>query len=365
MSLLILKTRPQIVIPELAVRLGLNEALLLQQVQYWLSETTSGVDHNGRRWVYNTIEEWREQFPYLSESTIKRGFNNLKKLGVLNIEQINKRTHDRTNYYSINYEHALLADEVKLNSSNGSAEASRIGQIDPIEQRKMNRSNRAKVTSSNGSNCPDLTESTTENTSEITTENKSSSLQNSGESRNGSAGGSIKINPEAVIHSPNGQLWGTQRDLDCAKHMFEKIKIINPTAKEPNYADWANDIRLMRDIDGRTHEQIWHLFRWANQDSFWYKNILSPRKLREKFDDLTVKSQEPANQGVKVDPVERESAFTRIICSHSKPQNRTEEIAAKLAGNAGIRRMNEFMGRKTWISIWQKAAEQAAKEVSA
>ncbi|WP_272540135.1 hypothetical protein [Providencia sp. PROV191] len=130
-SLLLLKTRPQIVIPELAVRLGLNEALLLQQVQYWLSETSSGVDHDGRRWVYNTIEEWREQFPYFSESTIKRAFNNLKKLGVLNIEQINKRTHDRTNYYSINYEHALLSDEVKLNPSNSSAEASRTGQNDP------------------------------------------------------------------------------------------------------------------------------------------------------------------------------------------------------------------------------------------
>ncbi len=38
----------------------------------------------------------------------KRAFNNLKKLGVLNIEQINKRTHDRTNYYSINYEHAVI-----------------------------------------------------------------------------------------------------------------------------------------------------------------------------------------------------------------------------------------------------------------
>ncbi|NHX34001.1 replication protein, partial [Escherichia coli] len=63
-SLLLLKTRPQIVIPELAVRLGLNEALLLQQVQYWLSETSSGVDHEGHRWIYNTIEEWREQFPY-------------------------------------------------------------------------------------------------------------------------------------------------------------------------------------------------------------------------------------------------------------------------------------------------------------
>lgn len=361
-SLLLLKTRPQIVIPELAVRLGLNEALLLQQVQYWLSETTSGVEHDGRRWIYNTIEEWRVQFPYFSESTIKRGFNNLKKLGVLNIEQINKHTHDRTNYYSINYEHALLVEEVKMTSSNESTEAIRTGQNDPIEKRKMNRSNSAKMTLSNGSNRPDLTESTTENTQESTTESKPSSLQNSNESGNKSISNHSKINPEAVIHSPNGQQWGTQRDLDCAKHMFEKIKIINPTAKEPNYTDWANDIRLMRSLDGRSHEQIWHLFCWANKDSFWYKNILSPRKLREKFDDLTIKSQEVQNQGPKIDTVARDSAFTRIIGSRSKPQGRIEEIASELAGKTGIRTMKEFQGRQTWISIWKQAAEQAAKE---
>ncbi|MCB6146737.1 hypothetical protein LHK12_22255 [Providencia rettgeri] len=37
----------------------------------------------------------------------------------------------------------------------------------------MKRSNSTKMTSSNGSNCPDLTESTTENTQEITTESNS------------------------------------------------------------------------------------------------------------------------------------------------------------------------------------------------
>ncbi|HDS8432531.1 TPA: replication protein, partial [Proteus mirabilis] len=47
MSLLLLKSRPLVVIPELAVHLGLNEAMLLQQIQYWLTETTSGVEYDG------------------------------------------------------------------------------------------------------------------------------------------------------------------------------------------------------------------------------------------------------------------------------------------------------------------------------
>lgn len=62
------------------------------------------------------------------------------------------------------------------------------------------------------------------------------------------------------------------------------------------------------------------------------------------------------------DAVTRDEAFTRLISSRSKPRNRTEEIAAELAGKTGIRRMTEFMGRKTWIDIWKQATEQAAKE---
>ncbi|HEK0556828.1 TPA: replication protein, partial [Proteus mirabilis] len=118
MSLLLLKSRPLVVIPELAVRLGLNEAMLLQQIQYWLTETTSGVEYDGSRWIYNTVEEWKNQFPFFSESTIKRAFTNLKKQGVLRIEQINKSNHDRTNYYAINYDHHLLTDEVNMTQSN-------------------------------------------------------------------------------------------------------------------------------------------------------------------------------------------------------------------------------------------------------
>lgn len=67
--------------------------------------------------------------------------------------------------------------------------------------------------------------------------------------------------------------------------------------KEPNWADWANEIRLMCSQDGRTHKQICELFAKANRDPFWCKNILSPSKLREKWDDLTLKlSVNPVSQ---------------------------------------------------------------------
>lgn len=51
MKSLIIKSRPQIVIPELAVKIGLHEALVLQQLHYWITETKSGIEHDGRRWI--------------------------------------------------------------------------------------------------------------------------------------------------------------------------------------------------------------------------------------------------------------------------------------------------------------------------
>ncbi|HHR5900638.1 TPA: hypothetical protein ACS7XC_001541 [Providencia alcalifaciens] len=323
--LLLLKTRPQIVIPELAVRLGLSEALLLQQVQYWLSETASGIEHKGRRWIYNTIEEWREQFPYLSESTIKRAFTNLKKLGVLSIEQINKHNHDRTNYYSINYEHTLLSDEVNLTSSNRSPKAIRTGQNDLIDKRKMKRSERVKMTSSNGSNWSDLTESTTENTTEITTESNSScpdASQPDELKRNNNLDDEfLKRHPDAVVFSIKKRQWGSIDDLTCAKWIWQKVLALYEQAaesdgelsrpKEPNWVSWANEIRLMCTLDNRTHRQICELFSRANRDPFWCRNVLSPTKLREQWDHLTLKfsnlSVDTTNKTAGYEPLDFES----------------------------------------------------------
>ncbi|MBD2811891.1 replication protein [Xenorhabdus sp. Vera] len=102
-----------------------------------------------------------------------------------------------------------------------------------------------------------------------------------------------KANPDAAVSTPSGNKWGTAEDLKAADWIYQKILIVRPNAKTPNWASWANDIRLMRQSDNRTHAEICRLFKWANQDSFWYCNILSPAKLREKWDTLESKSTQP------------------------------------------------------------------------
>ena len=78
-------------------------------------------------------------------------------------------------------------------------------------------------------------------------------------------------------------------DLMAAEWILGLIRKLNPSFKEPTIESWANDIRLMRERDNRTHKDICELFKWANQDKFWSVNILSPSKLRDKWDQLSMK----------------------------------------------------------------------------
>lgn len=164
---LLMPSRPIVINPDLAYSIGLNEAIALQQVNYWLKETTSGLERDGVRWIYNTNEQWLEQFPFWSESTLKRTFTRLKNLGVLKVEQLNKSQRDMTNYYTINYESELL-DEVKVTKSKSSKCTLPSGQNEPMEEVKVERSTGSKRTALIRSNCTDvLTENTTENTTDI------------------------------------------------------------------------------------------------------------------------------------------------------------------------------------------------------
>jgi hypothetical protein len=102
MSTLLMDEPPLVVQPGLAVALGLEGALLLQQVHYWANKAAERED--GRRWVYNTVQQWAEQFPFWSERTVRRLLADLKKSGVLLVEEFNAQRGDRTPFYAIDYE---------------------------------------------------------------------------------------------------------------------------------------------------------------------------------------------------------------------------------------------------------------------
>lgn len=125
-----------------------------------------------------------------------------------------------------------------------------------------------------------------------------STSQLSGESFDKEGEGSDPIvvtRPDAAIQTPNGKAWGNRDDLMVAHWMFRRVQLITPTALEPNWAQWANVIRLMRELDGRSHSDICALYDWVSRDTFWCTNILSPAKLRQQWDRLMAKRLNPVS----------------------------------------------------------------------
>ncbi|MCE4971883.1 phage protein, partial [Staphylococcus chromogenes] len=101
MSKLLIDDYPIQVLPKLAEEIGLNEAIILQQIHYWLNSSKHNYD--GKRWIYNSYPKWIEQFPFWSESTIKRTITSLEKQNLVHVGNYNKAGFDRTKWYSINY----------------------------------------------------------------------------------------------------------------------------------------------------------------------------------------------------------------------------------------------------------------------
>lgn len=97
----------QILRKKLAKAIGLNEAIVLNQLHYWIEKNrrTNKNLYDNRYWVYNTYENWQNQdFEYWSIDTIKRTFTKLEKMGLVLSGNFNKMPMDRTKWYTINYE---------------------------------------------------------------------------------------------------------------------------------------------------------------------------------------------------------------------------------------------------------------------
>jgi hypothetical protein len=93
-----------------------------------------------------------------------------------------------------------------------------------------------------------------------------------------------------------------ESDRASATWMFSLIQALDPKAREPNFDKWANTIRLMRETDQRSDVEIRAVFQWANADSFWRANILSPDKLRDKFSQLRLQMERKTHEPSKNNP---------------------------------------------------------------
>lgn len=108
--------------------LGLNEAIVVQQIHYWLNinEKAKINIYDDKVWTYNTYDVWqKENFTFWSVRTLKSIFKKLEDKGILMKGNYNKKKYDRTLWITLNYnklEELLLQYENDTECNHNSGE---------------------------------------------------------------------------------------------------------------------------------------------------------------------------------------------------------------------------------------------------
>ena len=104
---LLIPESPMQFCPMLGALVGESQAIVLQQLQYWLTRSKHVID--GEKWVFNTLDEWNLQFYWLSKSTLQRIFGKLRNFDyegqmyhLVKVRNLTKGSPIK--WYTINYD---------------------------------------------------------------------------------------------------------------------------------------------------------------------------------------------------------------------------------------------------------------------
>lgn len=88
---------------EIAAKYGINAAILLQNIYYWIEKNKANDKHfhDGHYWTYNSVKAFEEMFPYMSKNQINSALQKLESEGIIISGNYNSSTYDRTKWYAI------------------------------------------------------------------------------------------------------------------------------------------------------------------------------------------------------------------------------------------------------------------------
>jgi len=78
-------------------------------------------------------------------------------------------------------------------------------------------------------------------------------------------------------------------EIRLSEMLFSLIQQRDVNVKKPNMQTWGRQIDLLMRVDNRGSPEIEKVIKWCQGDPFWQNNILSTKKLREKFTQLLLK----------------------------------------------------------------------------
>lgn len=88
---------------KLAVMYGLEEAIILQNLMFWIKKNRANSKHfhDGRYWTYNSAKAFETLFPFWNRAKIYRILESLEKQGAIFCGNYNDVAYDRTRWYAV------------------------------------------------------------------------------------------------------------------------------------------------------------------------------------------------------------------------------------------------------------------------
>lgn len=241
MNNLLISEPPLQVLPSLAVKVGLNEAIVLQQFHYWLQRSSNVRD--GYKWIYNSFPNWNKQFPFWGLNTLKRAITSLEKEGYLITANYNKAGFDKTKWYRIDYTKLGMGRPSTQNGSTNNPEWA-----DGVAQNGSTNTNRLPET-----------------TTEITKEN------------------SAAVAAPSSIESDFEEIWSVYPSKKGKKQAFNHYKAWRKKSAKHSNDYLFNQLKLYK--------------QYIAQNKDWYRPMDGSTWFNGRFDDEYQVSAEPKHEG--------------------------------------------------------------------
>ena len=115
----------------LASKYGMEEAIIIHHMQHWirLNRRKKKNIREGKCWMFQSMENIADHFPYLNYEKVKYAIENLVKQGVLMKGNFNRLNFDKTNWYAFVDEFQYGVDEKSSNNLYERENSPSIGKI--------------------------------------------------------------------------------------------------------------------------------------------------------------------------------------------------------------------------------------------
>lgn len=101
---------------EVAKKLGINSAILLENLYFWIKKNEANKKHyyDGKYWTYNSVEAFTKLFPYFTYDSIRYALNKLEKDGYIITGNYNLIPMDKTKWYALTEKSYSLLEKSQM-----------------------------------------------------------------------------------------------------------------------------------------------------------------------------------------------------------------------------------------------------------